>query len=254
MTRFPEALKDWRTRRRFSQLELALEADVSARHIAFLETGRARPSPAMISRLAEALQIPMHERNHLLALAGFAARYPGRHWDDAEMGPVRAAVGRILTRHAPYPAIAVDRLWTVMLMNRPARLLFADLGLSEGGSLLELMVSDHLPPMIDNWPEVAHHAARRLRVESASQGGIPELDSAADRLAAVPGPIPPPHGPVVPTIYRSGHTRLSLFALIAQFGTPEDLLLEDMKIELFFPADAPTDALLRDIFDGDQPT
>ena len=245
MTQFPEALKDWRTRRRFSQLELSVQAEVSARHIAFLETGRARPSAEMVSRLADALQIPMHERNQLLTLAGFAARYPGRPWNDPVMAPVRGAVERTLKQHAPYPAIAVDRLWTVMLMNDPARGLFGAVGLAEGGSLLDLMVSETLPPMIENWPDVAHHAAQRLRIESASQGGVPRLDRAAEKLAAVPGASTARTGPVVPTIYRAGQLRLSLFAIIAQFGTPEDLLLEDMKIELFFPADDETDQALR---------
>ncbi len=250
MNQFPEALKDWRARRRFSQLELAVQADVSARHIAFLETGRARPSAAMIGRLADALQIPMHERNQLLTLAGFAARYPGRQWNDPEMAPVRRAVERTLTQHAPYPAIAVDRLWTVMLMNGPARMLFGEVGLVEGGSLLDLMVSDRLPPMIENWPDVAHHAAQRLRIESASLGGVAQLDRAVEKLAAVPGATTARTGPVVPTIYRSGTMRLSLFALIAQFGTPEDLLLEDMKIELFFPSDDQSDKALRAVWSG----
>lgn len=250
MNQFPEALKDWRARRRFSQLELAVQADVSARHIAFLETGRARPSAAMIGRLADALQVPMHERNQLLTLAGFAARYPGRQWNDPEMAPVRGAVERTLTQHAPYPAIAVDRLWTVMLMNGPARMLFGEVGLAEGGSLLDLMVSDRLPPMIENWPDVAHHAAQRLRIESASLGGVAQLDRAAEKLAAVPGATTVRTGPVVPTIYRSGTMRLSLFALIAQFGTPEDLLLEDMKIELFFPSDDQSDKALRAVWSG----
>lgn len=248
MTQFPEALKDWRARRRFSQLELAVQADVSARHIAFLETGRARPSAAMIGRLADALQIPMHERNQLLTLAGFAARYPGRQWNDPEMAPVRGAVERILTQHAPYPAIAVDRLWTVMLMNGPARMLFGEVGLAEGGSLLDLMVSDRLPPLIENWPDVAHHAAQRLRIESASLGGVAQLDRAAEKLAAVLGATTARAGPIVPTIYRSGTMKLSLFAIIAQFGTPEDLLLEDMKIELFFPNDDQSDKALRAVW------
>ncbi len=245
MADFPEALKEWRSKRRLSQLELAAEADVSARHIAFLETGRARPSPAMIGRLGEALRIPLAARNQMLTLAGFAARYPGRQWDADEMAPVRAAVDRTLERHAPYPAIAVDRLWAVIRMNRPAQMLFGELGLVEGGSLLDLVLSDHLPPLIENWPDVAHHSAQRLRTESAAQGGVPRLDRAADKLAATPGAGRTKIGPVVPTIYRAGTTRLSLFAIIAQFGTPEDLTLDDLKIELFFPADPETEQALR---------
>lgn len=247
MTQFPEALKDWRARRRLSQLELASEAGVSARHVAFLETGRARPSAAMVVRLAEALQIPMSDRNTLLTQAGFAARYPGRRWSDADMAPMRAAVERILGQHAPYPGIAVDRMWTVRLMNGPAARLFGPLGLAEGGSLVDLMLSESAPLLIENWPDVARRAASRLRIESASQGGVPALERAADRLGAVTGPVTDAPGPVTPTILRLGDRRLSLFAVIAQFGTPEDLLLEDLRIELFFPTDDRSRQALQDL-------
>jgi len=249
MSDFPDALKVWRRTRRFSQLELAAEANVSARHIAFLETGRARPSPAMIGRLGEALQIPLAARNQMLTLAGFATRYPARQWDVSEMAPIRAALEHTLEQHAPYPGIAIDRMWTVVRLNRPAQVLFGQLGMAEGSSMLDLMASDELPPLIENWPDVAHHAAQRLRTESAAQGGVAKLDRLAERLAAVPGGSGKPIGPVTPTIYRTGTMRLSLFAIIAQFGTPEDLALDDLKIELFFPADPETELALRAMSD-----
>jgi len=249
MSDFPDALKVWRRTRRFSQLELAAEANVSARHIAFLETGRARPSPAMIGRLGEALQIPLAARNQMLTLAGFATRYPARQWDVSEMAPIRAALEHTLEQHDPYPGIAIDRMWTVVRLNRPAQVLFGQLGMAEGSSMLDLMASDELPPLIENWPDVAHHAAQRLRTESAAQGGVAKLDRLAERLAAVPGGSGKPIGPVTPTIYRTGTMRLSLFAIIAQFGTPEDLALDDLKIELFFPADPETELALRAMSD-----
>lgn len=249
MSDFPDALKVWRRTRRFSQLELAAEANVSARHIAFLETGRARPSPAMIGRLGEALQIPLAARNQMLTLAGFATRYPARQWDVSEMAPIRAALEHTLEQHAPYPGIAIDGMWTVVRLNRPAQVLFGQLGMAEGSSMLDLMASDELPPLIENWPDVAHHAAQRLRTESAAQGGVAKLDRLAERLAAVPGGSGKPIGPVTPTIYRTGTMRLSLFAIIAQFGTPEDLALDDLKIELFFPADPETELALRAMSD-----
>jgi hypothetical protein len=195
--------------------------------------------------LGDALDIPLAARNEMLTLAGFAARYPGRQWDVKEMAPVRAALEHTLAQHAPYPAIAVDRFWTLIRMNGPAQSLFGQLGVAEGGSLVDLMLSDALPPQIENWPEVAHHVARRLRTESAALGGAPLFDRAAEKLAATPNPEKTNIGPVVPTIYRSGATRLALFAVIAQFGTPEDVTLDDLKIELFFPADAETDIALR---------
>lgn len=245
MSHFSQTLKTWRKARRLSQLDLAMAADVSSRHISFLETGRAGPSPDMIQRLGDALQMPLSARNQMLTGAGFAPRHEARQWAAEDMAPIRAAVDYMLDGHAPYPAIAVDRLWTMLRLNAPARILFGQLGVTEGGSLLDLMMSDLPPQVIENWPDVAHHVAHRLRTESASRGGIPELDRAVAYLSEVPGGGGQSPGPVVPTIYRAGELRLSLFATIAQFGTPEDLLLEDMKIELYFPADTESDAALR---------
>ena len=245
MTEFPSTLKTWRAARRMSQLQLAVEAEVSSRHISFLETGRARPSREMVGRLGEALQLPLDARNQMLVTAGFAPRYQQRRWQADEMAPVREAVAHMLNNHAPYPGLAVDRLWSVLRMNASARLLYGPLGLTEGSSLLDLLVSDHLPDVIENWPEVAHHAARRLRIESAAQGGVARLDAVAEHLAQVPLPADRSLAPVVPTILRAGGMRLALFATIAQFGTPEDLLLDDLKVELYFPADSESGEALR---------
>lgn len=246
MTAFSEALKGWRTTRRFSQLALALEADVSARHISFLETGRARPSAEMIARLAEALSLPMDAQNHLLFHAGFAPRFPGRQWDDAEMAPVRAALDHMLTSHDPYPALAIDGLWTIRQLNPAAGRLFAALGVGTGDSLLDVMCDPATPAMVENWPEVAAHAALRLRTESAARGGHPRLDQAAAFLADQSAEIDPSRtAPVVPTVFRLGDLRLSLFATIAQIGTPADLTLEDLKVELYFPSNDATARILR---------
>lgn len=245
MSTFPESLKSWRKARRCSQLDLAMQANVSSRHISFLETGRARPSPEMILRLGDALQLPLAARNQMLTQAGFAARYPARQWEAEEMAPIREATEHTLAGHAPYPAFALDRVWTVVRMNGPAKMLFAPLNVKEGDSMLDLVTSEALPPLVENWAEVAHHSAQRLRTESAAQGGVAELNRAADALAKTPPPDSPATGPVVPTIYRMGPLRLSMFTTIAQFGTPEDLTLDDMKIELFFPADAETAETLR---------
>ncbi|MDP5217914.1 helix-turn-helix transcriptional regulator [Ruegeria sp. 2205SS24-7] len=245
MTEFPSTLKTWRAARRMSQLQLAVEAEVSSRHISFLETGRARPSREMIGRLGDALQMPLDARNQMLVTAGFAPRYPQRPWEADDMAPIRAAVAHMLDSHSPYPALALDRLWTVLRMNAAAQLLYGQLGLSEGGSLLDLLMSDHLPGLVENWPEVARHAALRLRIESASQGGVARLDAVADHLTQMPPPADHARAPVVPTILRMGDMRLALFATIAQFGTPEDLLLDDLKVELYFPADPESGELLR---------
>lgn len=247
MNAFPETLKTWRKTRRLSQLDLALEADVSSRHISFLETGRARPSRDMIGRLSDVMQLPLAARNEMLTHAGFAAQYSARDWDDADMAPVRKAIDHMLDRHAPYPALALDQLWVLQKMNRPARTLFAGLNVTEGDSLLDLMMSDRLPPLIENWPDVAHHAAQRLRTESVAQGGIAALDRVAAHLVQVPGRSYTALAPVVPTIYRLGEARLSLFATIAQFGTPEDLALNELKIELYFPADEASRIILENL-------
>lgn len=247
MTQFSQTLKTWRNARRYSQLELACEAGVSSKHLSFLETGRASPSREMVARLGDALALPLAARNQLLAHAGFAARYGQRNWDTEEMAPVRAAVDYTLTQHAPYPAFAIDRLWRVLQTNAPAERLFGMMGITQGASLIEVILNEDVQLLIENWPEVAHHSALRLRTESAAQGGIKELETAADALASTPLAQTQSASPVVPTIYRVGDLRLSLFSTIAQFGTPEDLTLDDLKIELFFPTDQATAAMLHDM-------
>jgi transcriptional regulator with XRE-family HTH domain len=245
MNDFCQALKSWRAVRRFSQLELALEADISARHLSFLETGRARPSREMVARLGDALQLPLDARNRMLTYAGFAVRYKGRGWANTEMAPIRQAVERMLDRHMPYPGLALDRLWTIMEANPAAQMLFGAFGVGQGDSLLDLMMSDALSQAVENWPEVAHHTAARLRTESLAQGGVPELDRVAAHLSAVPQAPAQSSNPVVPAILRQGEMRLAMFATISQFGMPEDLMLDDLKIELYFPMDDATDAAFR---------
>ncbi len=245
MTAFPDLLRTWRKHRRLSQLDLALEADVSARHISFLETGRARPSRDMIAHLGEVLTLPLDAVNQMMIAMGFTPRFPSTPLDDAAMAPVREAVRWMLDRHAPYPGIALDRLWTIKMLNAPAARLFAPLGVAEGGSLLDLTTSDLMPQIIENWPVVAHHSAMRLRAESAAAGGLPALDAAAAKLSQDAGQDMPNPGPTIPTIYRMGDQRLSLFGTIAQFSTVADETLEDFKIELFFPADSATEAALQ---------
>lgn len=246
MSAFPETLKTWRKAKRFSQLALAVEADVSSRHISFLETGRAQPSREMIGRLGDALQLPLAARNQMLTLAGFAARYPGRTWDDEAMAPVRDAIDHMLLNHEPYPALTIDRLWNIITMNRPASALFGHLSVSEGDSLLDLLTSPVAPEIIENWPDVAHHALQRLRTESTAQGGVDRLDRAADLLSKVRSSDHIEQSPMIPIILSVGEHKLSLFSTMAQFGTPEDLTLDDLRIELYFPSDEET----RTFFEG----
>lgn len=242
---FGTLLKDWRGRRRVSQLDLSLSADVSARHIAFLETGRSKPSRDMVVQLSEALMVPRADRNMLLNAAGFTALYRHRDLSDAEMAHVHAAVSWTLERHDPYPALAVDRHWSVVMANRSATSLLSSIGLQVGGSLLEALTdSQALRDAVENWPDLARHMSVRLRTESAHLGGDAVLDAAAEKLSKEVGTKPETADAalqaVVPTRYRASDMVLSFFSTIAQFGSAEDIALADLKIELMFPADEPT--------------
>lgn len=247
---FSHALKSWRQVRRVSQLGLAVEAEVSARHIAFLETGRALPSRGMVLRLAEALDIPRPERNALLTAAGFAAHYPDLPPGASDLAAVRDAMDWTVSRHAPWPALVMDRLWTIIRLNAPAAQLFGAVGLGEGASLLDAISTPGLgASVIENWDEVGHHTLLRLRAQSARAGGLPALDRAAAALARDPAvaawSLPERPVVVVPTIWRAGSQRLSMFSTYAQFSTAEETNVAEMQIELMFPADAATETALR---------
>ncbi len=248
MTPYPGLLKEWRKRRRMSQLDLATEADVSARHISFLETGRSRPSPDMILHLSDVMDIPVDARNQMMRAEGFAARFPVTPLDDDAMEPIRDAMEWTLKQHEPYPGMVLDRVWRVVRLNGPAELLFAPLGIKTGRSLLSLVTSPMMAELVENWPEVAHHTVLRLRSESANVGGLPELDAAARALAPfAKAKNERAVGPTVPAVYRFGDRRVSMFGTIAQFSTVTDVTLDDLKIELFFPSDEPTAAFLRSL-------
>lgn len=242
---FGSALKQWRAQRRMSQLDLGLAADVSARHISFLETGRARPSREMVLQLGETLSMPRTARNALLNAAGYATLFRSRPLDSADMTPVLDAVEWTISRHEPYPALVLDRHWNLVMANRPAQAMAAAFGIAPGDSLLDALADPAVAKeLFENWPEVARHTLTRLRTESAHLGGDPVLDAAADRIAADPdlgaheqqGELPP----FVPARYRAGGAVLSFMSTIAQFGTAEDIALADLRIELLFPADEAT--------------
>jgi len=248
MNYYPDLLKQWRNNRRLSQLDLATEANVSARHISFLETGRSQPSSDMIVHLAEVMDVPIDARNQMMNSAGFAPRYATTPLDDDAMGPILNAVIWTLERHAPYPGIALDRLWRIKKMNGPATKLFAPLQLGEGQSLLDLVTNPMMEQVIENWPQVAHYTMLRLRAESAGAGGVPELDATVEHLAYyAQGSSERLPGPSVPTIYKLGDQRLSLYGTIAQFSTVTDETLDDLKIELFFPADTKSAEMLKSL-------
>ena len=251
-THFGAMLREWRETRKISQLDLGLSADVSARHISFLETGRARPSRAMVLNLGAVLDVPRVSRNTMLHAAGFAPNYRARENDEAEMVPINAALEWMLERHMPYPAMVLDRHWKIVRANAVAEMMLGQMGLTGDVNLIEAMLDETgLPSFIENWQEVARHLIQRLQAESAHLGGDAWLDRMAARLTQhVGGLLPDPHtgsAAVIPTRYRLGDVTLSFFSTISQFSTAEDIALADCKIEHLFPADAQTTRMMASL-------
>ena len=249
---FAQQLKHWRNLRRMSQLDLGLAANVSARHVSFLETGRAAPSRSMVLQLCETLDVPLLARNTALQAAGFAEIYANRGFNAAELAHVRQALDWTLQQHEPYPAIALDKHWTIIKANRPATLLLSAVGLKEADSLLHAMqTSTALRGAISNWDDVLRHTVSRLRLESMKLGDDPLLRAAAESLAFQLADAGNSElhvsTAVLSTRYVLNGMELSLFSMIAQFGSAEDIALADLKIELMFPADEVTKAVLNKI-------
>jgi transcriptional regulator with XRE-family HTH domain len=255
-----DLLRAWRERRRLSQLALALDADVSTRHLSFLETGRARPSREMLLRLMERLDVPLRERNRLLLAAGYAPAFPERGLNDPALQPARQAVERVLAAHKPFPAHAVDRHWTLVATNDVAWPLLegVDPGLLEPPiNVLRLSLHpDGLASRIANLGQWRAHILHRVRQQVESSGD-PALQALLMELAGYPGPgdegTEAPlrelyeTGVVVPLRLCSTWGMLALFSTITIFGTPVDVTLSELAIEAFFPADEATAETLRRI-------
>jgi transcriptional regulator with XRE-family HTH domain len=254
---FGRLLRHWRQRRGVSQLALALQADVSARHLSWLETGRAQPSRAMVLRLAEQLEVPLRERNPLLAAAGFAPLYTERRFDDAALAPARRAVQSLLDAHEPAPALAVDRHWNLLAANRMLGLLTAAVApqlLQPPLNVLRLALHPRgLAPLIENFAAWRTHVLGRLaRQHSASVDTV--LAALHAELAAYPlppGPDSPAahsaiddHALAIPLVLNTPHGRLAFISTITVFGAPHDMLLAELALETLLPADAETAALL----------
>jgi transcriptional regulator with XRE-family HTH domain len=249
---FADRLKAWRARRHMSQLALALEANVSARHIAFLETGRSRPSRQMVLQLAAHLDLPLRARNEFLEAAGFVAEFREAGLDSAALQPIKAALAHMLTSHQPLPALLFDRHWNVVECNRAFGALLAALGAARNANLVAVMTSaPAVRAMILNWPEVMHEFANRLRLELRRRGGDPVLEQLLARAEAAlaehdaPRPVPAPYAAFVPIRLRIDGQILSLLSIIAEFGTPRDITVDDLRLELFFPADTATETFFR---------
>jgi transcriptional regulator with XRE-family HTH domain len=244
-------LRDWRHRRRLSQLDLALDAGVSARHLSFVETGRSRPSPEMVLHLADQLEVPLRERNHLLLAAGYAPVYAERPLDDPEMEPVRRALDFLLAAHDPYPAVVVDRRWNLVAANQSLGLLTAlvapELLEPPANVLRASLHPDGLAPHIANLAEWRAHLLERLERQAAVSGDA-ELTALRAELEGYPGP----HAEhevgddiLVPLRIRAGGGELAFFSTIATFGTAVEITAAELAIESFFPADDATAAYVR---------
>jgi transcriptional regulator with XRE-family HTH domain len=248
-------LRTWRNRRRLSQLELASEAAVSTRHLSFVETGRSRPSRELLLHLAEHLEVPLRDRNHLLVAAGYAPVHPQTPLDDEVMAPVRAALDTILSGHDPYPAVIVDRRWDLVSANRAALAVLTD------GVDPDLLVAPNalrialhpggLAPRIANLDEWSAHLLHRLarQVEVTADA---EVGALLDELRGYPGVVDRP-GPLDPAallfvplrLRTPAGAELAFFSTVATFGTAVDVTLAELSIESFFPADAATAEALR---------
>ena len=245
-------IKHWRERRRMSQLYLASEAEISSRHLSFIETGRAAPSRAMVLRLAEYLDVPLRERNQLLTAAGFAPVFQERSLDDQSMQPARAAVEQVLTGQEPYPALAIDRYWNLVSANGAVAALIAD----ADPSLLEppvnvLRLSLHpqgLASKIVNLGQWRAHLLERLERQIALTAD-PQLGALRDELKRYPGEFDRDDARessiVIPFALNTAGERLSFISTTMIFGTPVDITLSELAIELFFPADEATVAAFR---------
>lgn len=249
-------LREWRRRRHLSQLELASGSAVSARHLSFIETGRARPSREMVLHLADRLEVPLRDRNRMLLAAGHAPAFPERSLSDDDMGPVRDALGRFLAAHEPYPAVVVDRRWTMVMANRSVGVLTEDVApeLLEppANALRATLHSEGMAPRIVNLAEWSGHLLRRLgrQVQSTAD---PELERLYEELAGYPGvdreaasaDVPVADEIVLPLRLRRGGDELVLISTVTVFGTALDVTLAELAVEAFYPADPDTARTLR---------
>ncbi|MEU7784848.1 helix-turn-helix transcriptional regulator [Amycolatopsis sp. NPDC049159] len=255
-------LKHWRGVRRLSQLALAAEAAVSVRHLSFVETGRANPSRAMVLKLAEVLDVPLRERNTLLLSAGFSPEYPESAWDAPSLVAVREALRTILLHQEPFPALVMDRGWDIRHTNTAARRFFAFLQKGQPKSppgaanvLRRMFHPDGVRRQVTNWPEVAEALVRRARREAI--GGV--LDERAqeilDEVLDYPG-VPShlrvvdataPVLPIVPIRYERDGRRFDYFSTVTTLGTPQDVTLQELRIECFFPMNDETREHAREL-------
>jgi transcriptional regulator with XRE-family HTH domain len=257
---FGRLLKDWRGRRGYSQLDLAVAARTTQRHLSFIESGRATPSREMILRLAATMALSLRQQNALMLAAGYAPVWRERDLSAPDLAIVNSALDHMLVQHEPYPAFVIDRCWNLLRANQGALNLTEfltgtapALAPSEPINLaVALMAPDGLRPFIMNWQEVALHFVRGVQAD-AHTDAMPETAALLNRLFAfldVPATselMTPDEGqsPVLPIHFHRDGTSLRLFTTIATLGTPRDVTLEEIRVEFFFPMDEPTTQVFR---------
>lgn len=246
---FGEAVRHWRRVRNLSQFELALMASVSQRHLSCLETGRSRPSRPMVMQLAEALDIPLRDRNELLSAAGFAKIYRERGLDDDQMRSVSAALGQILDKHEPYPCVVIDRCWNIVRLNRGMRALLGVIGeldVDEATRRNLALLTLHpkgLRPYIVNFDETVLPFRQRLRrdmlrySDEETERFYAQVKTLVDDVEATDVSGDEVLMPTLALELKFGDMRIALFSVIATFGTPQDVTTDELRIESFFPAD-----------------
>jgi transcriptional regulator with XRE-family HTH domain len=250
-----QLLRAWRQRRRMSQLDFACEAEISSKHLSFLETGRSMPSREMVLKLAELLEVPLRERNEMLIAAGFAPVFSRRALTDPEMQVAREAVEKVLKGHEPYPAIAIDRYWTLVAANSAIQPMLAGVDpklLQPPLNVLRLSLHpDGLAPRIVNLPQWREHLLARLHREIEISADS-NLSALAEELVAYPMPVAAvsetktePPSLVVPFQLAINGQVLNFISTTTIFGTPIDVTLSELAIESFFPADSATATLLQ---------
>lgn len=261
-SRFGRLLRYWRDRRGVSQLELALKGAGSQRHISFLESGRSQPSREIVLRLSAALELPLRERNRLLDAAGFSPAFPQRPITAPELAPVRQALSFMLRALEPYPVIVVDRLWNLHEANPAAtrvlgrfvrpHALTATRNADGRPNVMRLLVHpEGLRAHVANWREASAGLIMRLEREAAEFGEDADLRTLLCDVRAAVGPVAPLHAPadelapIVPLVLADEGLRLDLFSCIAALGTAQDVTLQELRIETFFPADEATEQALR---------
>jgi transcriptional regulator with XRE-family HTH domain len=256
---FGHVLKEWRELRRVSQLQLSATADVSQRHLSFLETGRAAPSREMVTHLATILEVPLRDRNTWLAAAGYASIYPETNLNEPAMEQVRSVLEQILTAHQPFPAYVVDRCWDVILTNQSATTLTARLvnpaaASNFGGNVLRLSLHpDGLRHHLLNWEQAATTLLDRLEREVAQRPNDRTLGALLTEVRDYPGiadlptrtTFPGGQDLAIPLHIHTPHLELRLFTTIATIGAAHDITLEELRLETLLPADPETETALR---------